>query len=368
MITGIVPLALPLLLGCTVTLLAGAGIIATKRWHLRITADSNTGTQKFHASPSIPRIGGRAVLAGYWAAVSVSAPPARGLLLAAGLSGGLALLGGLAEDLSRRISSLTRLIATRLAGLTFCLLTGYMVERVEIAVVDEFMTVPLVALGFTAFAMGGVAHAVNMIDGFHGLAAGTAIILLIAFSLVAFRAGDDTLVLFCLVAIGVLTGFAVLNFPAGSIFLGDGGAYFAGFLLACVAVMMPMRNPDVSPWISIVVLAYPLMETAVSFVRKMHAGTSPLEPDGRHLHMLVYEHMGTRIAKATGASAQLANPVTGMLTWSQPLASLVAVALIAPTQNSALLACALLAMFYIAVYRTLSRLSPPPRSGPERPD
>ena len=368
MMTGMDPLTITLLAGSTVTLLTGAGIIATKRWHSRITADGNIGTHKFHDSPTIPRVGGLAVLAGYWASVSVSAPPARGLLLAAGLSAGLALLGGLAEDLTGRISPITRLITTMLAGLTFCFLTGYMVQRVEIAVIDDFMTAPIVALGFTAFAMGGVAHAVNMIDGFHGLATGTTIILLIAFSLVASQAGDLTLVWFCLAVIGVLAGFAVLNFPLGSIFLGDGGAYFAGFVLACVAVMVPMRNPEVSPWISIVVLAYPLMETAVSFVRKIHAGTSPLEPDGRHLHMLIYRHLATRLVHAAGAPRRLASPATAALAWSLPLASLIAVAMITPTRASAWLACALLAALYVAVYWPLSRLSPTPRSRVNHPD
>ena len=367
MITITAPLVSSLLLGFIVTVLAGAGIIATRHWHARITADSGTGPQKFHDSPSIPRVGSLAVLAGYGAAASVSPPPVRDLLLAAGLSAGLAMLGGLAEDLTGRVRSVPRLAVTILAGLAFCLLTGYVVRRLEIAVVDDFMTVPLVALGFTAFAMGGVAHAVNMIDGFHGLATGTAILLLIAFSLVSFRAGDHTLVFFCLVVTGVLAGFAVLNFPYGSIFLGDGGAYFAGMVLACVAVMVPMRNPDVSPWISIVVLAYPLMETAVSFTRKIRALTSPLQPDGHHLHMLVYEHLATRLVNATGATAQLANAVTGMLVWSLPLASLAAVALIAPTRGQALLACAVLAALYLAVYWPLSRRFPSPRSRPGSP-
>lgn len=352
-----------LVLGCVVTVLAGAGIIATRHWHARVTADGNAGPQKFHDAAAIPRVGSLAVLAGYWVGAGVSPPPVRDLLLAAGLSAGLAMLGGLAEDLTGRIRPVLRLTATILAGLAFCLVTGYAVQRVEIAVIDEFMAIPFVALAFTAFAMGGVAHAINMVDGFHGLATGTTILLLIAFSLVSFRAGDHTLVFFCVVVIGVLAGFTVLNFPGGRILLGDGGAYFAGMVLACVAVMVPMRNPGVSPWVSIVVLAYPVMETAVSFARKVRAGASPFEPDGRHLHMLVHEVLATRLAKPIGPAAQLANPVTGALVWILPLASLVAVALIAPTRDQALLACVLFAALYIAIYWPLSRLSPAPRSG-----
>ncbi len=354
----------PAFVGFIVTLLAGVGIIATKRWHSAATADSQAGPQKFHDSSTTPRIGGLAVLAGYWAAVSVSAPPARDLLLGAGVSAGLALLGGLAEDFTKRAHPAARLIATTFAGLTFCLLTGYVVWRVEMAVVDDFLAVPLIALGFTVFAIAVLAHAINMIDGFHGLAVGTAIILLIAFSFVCLRVGDDVLALFCLIVIGVLAGFAVLNFPFGYIFLGDGGAYFVGIVLAGVAVMVPMRNPGVSPWISIVVLAYPLMEVAVSSIRKIRAGTSPFKPDRRHLHMLVYEHLGTRIAKAAGAG-HLANPVTGMLMWSMPLASLIAVEWLALSREWSLLAVVLLLALYVTAYRKLARMPLPGSRSPQ---
>ena len=356
MITATAVLGHPAVVGFIVTLLVGVGIIVTKRWHSAVTADSQAGPQKFHDSSTTPRIGGLAVLAGYWAAVSVSAPPTRGLLLGAGVSAGLALLVGLTEDLTKRVHPVVRLIATTLAGLAFCLLTGYVVRRVEMAVVDDFLVVPLIALGFTAFAIAGMAHAINMIDGFHGLAVGTAIILLIAFSFVCLRAGDDALALFCFIVIGVLAGFVVLNFPFGSIFLGDGGAYFVGIVLACVAVMVPVRNPGVSPWISIVVLAYPLMEAAVSSIRRARAGISPLKPDRRHLHTLVYERLGTRIANAAGAG-RLANPVTGMLMWSLSLASLLAVELLTPSREWSFLAVVLLLALYVTAYRKLARMS-----------
>lgn len=351
-------LAHPALVGFAVTALVGFAIVATRRLHSATTADRGAGPQKFHDSSTTPRIGGLAVLVGYGAAISVSPAPARDLLLGAGAGAGLALLGGLAEDFTRRVHPAIRLTATVLAGLAFCLLTGYVVDRVELALVDDLMAVPVVALGFTALAMAVMAHAINMIDGFHGLAAGTAMILLSAFLVVCLAAGDGDLVLLCLVGIGVVAGFAVLNFPFGRMFLGDGGAYFVGLMLACIAVMMPARNPEISPWISLVVLAYPLLEVAFSFVRKVCAGASPFRPDRRHLHMLAYERLGTRLAHAAGA-ARLANPVTGMLMWSGPLASLLAVTLIAPHRKWAVLACVLLSTLYVMVYWKLARMSSP---------
>lgn len=93
------------LVGFAVTVLVGLGIDATRRLHSAMTADSEAGPQKFHDSSTTPRIGRLAVLAVYGAALSVSAPPADDLLLGAGTGAGLSLVGGLAEDFTRKVPS-----------------------------------------------------------------------------------------------------------------------------------------------------------------------------------------------------------------------------------------------------------------------
>ena len=349
-------LAHPFFIGLIVALAAGFGIRLTQRWHGAFSLDGMTGPQKFHHLPT-SRIGGLAVLAGVWAAASVSAPPIRDLLFAVGASAVPAFVAGMIEDVTKRTRPVFRLGATMLSGLIFCILTGYALTRVEVAFVDQLMAFPLVAIAFTSFAMGGLAHAVNIIDGFHGQATGAAILMLIAFAIVAAEAGDHDMALLCLIMVGVLSGFLLINFPFGYLFLGDGGAYFVGIMLAVVAVMIPMRNPDISPWISIAVLAYPLLETWVSIIRKIRRGTSPFDPDRLHLHMLVHRRFGKMIAKRVG-NERLANPVTGALMWGGPLTSLVLITLIAPDREWSLLACALLLALYMLAYRMAVRRSP----------
>ncbi len=344
----------PAAVGFFVSLIVAAALVATKRWHAARTGDSGAGPHKFHDSPTTPRVGGLALLSGYGAAVAVSASPARELLLAAGAAAAVGLLGGLAEDLTKRVHKTVRFVGTSLAGLAFCLLSGHAITRVEIPAVDDALrAAPAIAIALAVLAVAGTAHAINMIDGFHGLAPGTAVILLAAFRLVSLRAGDESLAMFCLAVIGVACGFAALNFPLGALFLGDGGAYFLGVLVAVVAVMVPARNPGVSPWVSLVVLAYPLTEAAVSVIRKLRAGGSPFDPDRRHLHMLVYERL-TRKGLGGRRAARLANPATGALLWSNPLLSLGAVALMPLERSYAIAALALLVCFYLACYRRLA--------------
>lgn len=99
-----------------------------------------------------------------------------------------------------------------LSGVLFCVTTGYSVTRPEIH---------LVSLAFTAFAISGLANAVNIIDGFHGLAAGSVIIMSSAFAIVAHTAGEHELVMLVAVVMAVLSGFLLVNFPRGYVFLGD---------------------------------------------------------------------------------------------------------------------------------------------------
>ncbi len=344
------------LLGLAVTVVIGAVLVMTRRWHGALSHDHAVGPHKFHATPT-PRIGGLAVYAGYWAAASASPPPVRDLLFAVGASAAFAFLAGMVEDFTKTGGITLRLVAPMLSGLVFCLLTGYAVTRVDIPFVDHAMALPFIAIAFTAFAMAGLTHAVNIIDGFNGLATGTTIIMLVAFAVVSLGVGDHDMASFCFVIVGVLLGFLLVNFPFGYIFLGDGGAYLLGFMIASVAVMVPMRNPDVSPWVSVVILAYPLLETAFSVTRKIRRGGSPFRPDRLHLHMLVYRRLGRRLARAAG-NERLANPVTGALMWGGSLASLAAVVLVPHDREWLLVALALLFALYTLVYRTVARLRP----------
>lgn len=344
--------------GLTAALAMALAIVATRRWHGAFTGDDRSGPQKFHTAPT-PRIGGVAVYAGLAAAAFAAPTPARELLFAACAGGALCLTAGLAEDITKRVGAGPRLAATFLAGFVFCFMTRYSVTGVEIPPLDAILAVPGVSVACTALAMAGFAHATNIIDGFHGLAAGSAILILAAISGLAIAAGDGGLTFFCLAFIGVLFGFLFVNFPGGHVFLGDGGAYLAGFVVAAAAVMLPERNPEVSPWASLVALAYPLLELIVASGRKRLRGRSPYAPDRLHLHMLVYRRYGKRLAAAFG-DGRLANPLAGALMWGGAGASLAAVALAPPEREWQLGALAVLVALYAAVYRRALGALPKP--------
>ncbi|MFT3974325.1 MAG: glycosyltransferase [Amaricoccus sp.] len=316
----IAELIVPAAIAAGLTLALCLVLVWTRGWHGHVTNDGTRGVQKFHLVPT-PRIGGLALALGYWLAVPALPHGMRDPWVLIGLCGLPALAAGLGEDLTRKVGVKARLLATMGAGVLFALATGYTMHQVDLPGVDWILSFSLAAVLFTGFAMGGVANAVNIIDGFNGLASGSLMIMFATFAYVAHRVGDDLVFSLALVWGALVLGFFLVNFPFGKIFLGDGGAYFAGFLLAALGVLLPMRNPEVSSWNAILICAYPVIETLASMRRKSRrVGHSVGQPDRVHFHMLAHRRYARRLVRAQHA-AHLRNPATSVVTWFLPVLS-----------------------------------------------
>lgn len=279
--------ALFLLIALAVSLSITVLVVTTQQHHGHLTMDSTLGVQKFHVHPT-PRVGGLGIYIGLLVAwFFVKDQAVEQILKSIVLAGIPAFAFGILEDLTKRVGVIPRLLATMASGLIACLMTGLSLTRLDIPFVDDAFKWLPVALLFTSFAVGGVANAINIIDGFHGLASGAAIIILCALSAIAFKVGDAPLVVASLLVAAAVAGFWLLNYPWGKIFLGDGGAYFTGFAMAWLAVLLLVRNPQVSPWVCLLVFAYPVIEVLYSVVRRYLQNQSPGAPDSMHLHSLI---------------------------------------------------------------------------------
>jgi UDP-N-acetylmuramyl pentapeptide phosphotransferase/UDP-N-acetylglucosamine-1-phosphate transferase len=262
-------------------------IVLTKHLHGRFTLDSHLGIQKFHAAPT-PRVGGVAVVAALVVATFAAPADVRAILLPLLLAGVPAFGFGLAEDLTKKVSVAKRLWATLFSGVLAWLLTGTVLDHVNLWAVDVVLQWLPAAVVLTALAVGAIANAVNMIDGFNGLAGGALAIMFGALGMVALQADDLALATVCWIFVAAYGGFLVLNFPAGKIFLGDGGAYLGGFALAWVAILLPERNPEVSPWACLLICAHPVVEPVFCVLRRRHRQHAAGAADCLHLHSLVH--------------------------------------------------------------------------------
>ena len=346
-------LVMPAIVGFSLSLITCVMLVLTQRWHGSVTHDDHSGPQKFHVDPT-PRIGGAAIAVGYLGTWVVLPEHLREIWWAIGLAGLAPLGAGLVEDLTRKAGVKVRLAATMGGGLIFAILSGYLMDRVDLWGMDWLLTFPVFAYFFTAFAMGGVANAINIIDGFNGLASGAMIIMFGAFAWVAHQVGDELVFGLALLFGALVLGFFVVNFPMGRIFLGDGGAYFAGFLLAALGVLLPARNVEISAWTAILICGYPVIETLASMLRKSRReGHSVGQPDRVHFHMLAHRRYARRIVRQPGRK-KLRNPVTALVTWAMPVMTTLFVMI---SYESAILSAAfffLTAFLYDQIYKVMS--------------
>ncbi len=273
------------------------------------------GPQKFHAKPT-PRIGGVAILLGFLCGLVylyfANLKDIRLFYLL--LSTFPAFFIGLFEDITKKIPAKTRFLFISMSGLFAVLSLDVLVNRVGVPVFDDVIKVYVVSLLFTVFALVGLANAINIIDGFNGLASGVSIFILLAIAYVAFENSDGFVLAVSLILAGAIAGFFIFNYPYGLIFLGDGGAYLIGFLIGVLSVMLVKNHPQVSPWFALSVSVYPVYETLFSiYRRKFLKGSSATAPDALHLHTLFYK---TVVKKLLGTNNPLyRNPAVSPLMW-----------------------------------------------------
>lgn len=327
-------------------------LVLTKRWHGALTMDHMEGIQKFHTAPT-PRIGGVPIVIGLVVAWGKAPADIQALITPILFAGLPAFIFGVLEDITKRIGVMQRLLATMASGLLAWWITDYSLTRVDIWGVDWLLGFTLVSALFTAFAVGGVANSINIIDGFNGLASTASVLAFLGYAMIAWQVGDLQLAGLALVLGACVWGFFWVNWPLGKIFLGDGGSYFIGFALAWVAVMLIERNPGVSAFAALVVCVHPVTEVLFSIYRRKIKKTNPGHPDRLHFHSLVKRRY---VARWFGHySSRIRNSITGALVASMTVTAVMAANLF--YDHVALSAAAFvgLALGYVAIYARMVR-------------
>jgi len=275
------------------------------------------------------------------------------LLWACGLP---AFLGGLAEDLTKKVSVKMRLLCMAASGVLVYFVLDAQVDRLNIIGLDWLLGFAAVAFIATLVVIAGAANAINIIDGYNGLAAVVSGLIFAGFAYVSYYLGDRLLLITCVSMIGAIGGFLIWNYPRGMIFLGDGGAYFIGYMMGVVSILLLARHPHVSAWFPLLLCFYPVFETLFSIYRKgILRRQSPGVPDGVHLHMLIYKRL-VRWAEA-GPAAQRTqtqrNALTSPYLWV--FSSLAGVPAVLFWENQPVLIgfTALFSISYVLLYRAL---------------
>jgi UDP-N-acetylmuramyl pentapeptide phosphotransferase/UDP-N-acetylglucosamine-1-phosphate transferase len=346
------------------SLLVALLVIRSADRHAHHSADSDlTGPQKFHSRP-VPRIGGIAVFIAILAGACLAQVNgekdslAVWLLIVASLP---TFVFGLAEDLTKSVSPRRRLFFTAVSAGVAIYLLGGVIHRTAIPGVDQLISMWPLAVALTLLVVTGVSNSVNIIDGFNGLASMCVLMMVLSTAYVAFQVGDTFIVTASLITIGAVLGFFVWNFPAGLIFLGDGGAYLLGFLLAELSVLLLARNASVSPMFALLLCAYPIFETIFTMYRRRFVrGVSTAKPDGIHLHTLIHRRVMRLAVGVNQERRQTArNSMTSPYLWVLCLMSVIPSVLW--WDNTAVLTCFLFVFMacYVLLYWSIVRFRTP---------
>jgi UDP-GlcNAc:undecaprenyl-phosphate/decaprenyl-phosphate GlcNAc-1-phosphate transferase len=135
-----------------------------------------------------------------------------------------------------------------------------------------------------------IVNGANLIDGYNGLLGIHSLIIISNLFFINYLNDNTSLSTLLLYSILILIVFLIFNFPKAKIFLGDSGSYLLGAFIVVSVIKTSMTNPTISPFYFCIILFYLFFEVFFSFFRKLiKEKKSPIHPDEKHLHMLLYK-------------------------------------------------------------------------------
>ena len=162
---------------------------------------------------------------------------------------------------------------------------GFKITMMTFPFGDHVLQFGLLSLPVTVLWYIGITNAFNLIDGIDGLAAGLGIIASAVLFVVSVTSGHIVEAYITLILAGALLGFLRYNFHPASIFMGDSGSLFIGFLLALVGITSSQKaSTAIVIFTPFLVLAVPIIDTSISFFRRIISGKPIFHGDREHIH------------------------------------------------------------------------------------
>jgi len=198
---------------------------------------------------------------------------------------------GFADDLKINFNAKARLALMIIFLVLLIKYNNFYLEKTGIAFLNLWLQNSKVfSLIFISLCFLFIINGANLIDGYNGLLGIHSLLIILNLFFINYFYGNSELAIFLFCACIILTIFLIFNFPKAKIFLGDGGAYFLGTLISISVIKTSIANPLISPFYFCLLLFYLFFEVFFSFFRKLiREKKSPLHPDKKHLHMLIYK-------------------------------------------------------------------------------
>lgn len=185
---------------------------------------------------------------------------------------------GLWDDRSE-LSPILKL-AGQIVGASLLMLTGIQVQLFASSVLNVAVTLLWIV---------GVVNALNLLDNMDGLSSGVAAVASAFFLLLAVQSGQFLVGSLAAALLGACLGFLYYNFNPATVFMGDSGSLFLGYVLAAVGLKLKLDGSEVAAWlVPILILGLPIFDTTMVCLSRIRRGVSPLRGGKDHVsHRLV---------------------------------------------------------------------------------
>jgi len=257
----------------------------------RKTAQGEFTARAFHHShqASVSRLGGVALAAAFvvvtivvffWFPVSGERLRTRLVIVGSAL---VMFALGLWDDL-KPLGAKKKLLGQILISAAVCYF-GVQIERFKNPFTDEIHELGMWGSVITVLWLVALTNVINLIDGIDGLAGGIGLMMMALLAYV----GQAAELLFPVLAaagmFGALLGFLRYNFPPAKIFMGDGGAYFVGFLIGILTLVHSQKGTILAALVApLFALALPIADVSLAILRRGLKGLPIFRPDQKHLH------------------------------------------------------------------------------------
>ena len=253
---------------------------SVKKLAFKIGALDKPEKRKVHTHV-MPRLGGLAIYCGFIIAILCTVHINKDVLGI--ITGGtfIVLLGVLDDKYS--LPAKVKLLGQIVAALILCAFD------IKIEWLNNpwggYFYLDLFSVPFTVFWVISFTNVVNLIDGLDGLAAGVSGIASITVILVAVQQGFYSVAVITAALAGGIIGFIRYNFNPASIFMGDTGSMFIGYMLAAISIFGAVKSAaTIALIVPAVALGLPIMDTAFAIFRRYPNGRPIFQPDKGHLH------------------------------------------------------------------------------------
>lgn len=251
-----------------------------KQLAVKIGAVDKPDKRKVHTQV-MPRLGGLAIYLATMLAIVCSMPITRDLLGIL-LGGTWIVIVGVLDDkysLPARVKLAGQMIAAVIL-VAFDVKIEWLNNPFGGYFYLEYLSIP-----FTVFWVISFINVVNLIDGLDGLAAGVSGIASITVILVAVHQGYFPVATLTAALAGGIIGFIHYNFNPATIFMGDTGSMFIGYMLAAISIFGAVKSAaTIALLVPAIALGLPIMDTAFAILRRYSNGRPIFRPDKGHLH------------------------------------------------------------------------------------